>query len=263
MSQWEYQEPTSSTSPQAVRRIARDVADIMRNPMNADGVFYIHDESNMLRGAALIIGAEGSPYAHGCYFFEVSFPYDYPSRPPKLRAMTQDRTQPTRFHPNLYRNGKVCRAGLNTWRGQGWTSCMTLRTVLLDVAQAMNKEFPITEEPDISEKHPDAKPYNIALTYKNLEIAVCGTLRDGQCMYGMFAPIYMDYYLANRDKVLHGVDEASSAGEAVDVYVGIYEMRTKGSYAEIKIELEALLPPTPDHAAVQESGHSNGASAQN
>lgn len=242
MPQWEYSEPASSATPQTVRRIAKDVADIMRSPMNADGVFYIHDEANILRGAALIIGAEGSPYAHGCYFFEVSFPFDYPSRPPRLRAMTQDKTQRTRFHPNLYRNGKVCRAGLNTWRGQGWTSCMTLRTVLLDIAQAMNKAFPIIEEPEITEYHPDAKTYNTALTYKNFEIAVCGTLRDGQREYMEFSPIYMEYYKRNRSRILEALDMAASKGDTIDVYIGIYEMRVSGSYEKIKGELQELIP---------------------
>ena len=207
MSKWEYPEQQSSATPAAVRRIAKDVADLMREPMVADGVFYIHDEANILRGAAMIIGAEGSPYAHGCYFFEVSFPYDYPQRPPRLRATTQDKRQRTRFHPNLYRSGKVCRAGLNTWRGQGWTSCMTLRTVLLDVAQAMNQEFPIVEEPEITPRHPDAKLYNIALQYKNFEIAVCSTLQNGQDAYGEFASVYQPYYRKNQTEIMNIIDK--------------------------------------------------------
>ena len=42
--------------------------------------------------------------------------YQLSSHYSKLTYLTNDGN--TRFHPNLYRNGKVCLSVLNTWRGK-------------------------------------------------------------------------------------------------------------------------------------------------
>jgi ubiquitin-conjugating enzyme E2 Z len=234
--------PGNPPPPSCVRRIARDVADIMKTPMSGDGVYYAHNQDNVLSGTAMVIGADGGPYAHGCYFFAVEFPNSYPQQPPTLKALTQDRTGRTRFHPNLYRNGKVCRAGLNTWRGQGWTSCMSLRSALLDIAQAMNQEFPIVEEPDFTPSHVDAKPYTRALTYKNYEVAVLGTLAGTNPSVSEFWPVYAEYYGRHREEILAALDSMIADNPIVDCYVSVYEMVTRGDYRSLRPQLEAVLP---------------------
>ena len=60
----------------------------------------------MLKGYAVVFGPDDSIYRYGAYIFEFKFPTNYPYSPPKLNYMTNDGL--TRFHPNLYRNGKVC-----------------------------------------------------------------------------------------------------------------------------------------------------------
>ena len=60
----------------------------------------------MLKGYAIIFGPSDTLYRYGAYCFEFKFPTNYPFSPPKLKYMTNDGY--TRFHPNLYRNGKVC-----------------------------------------------------------------------------------------------------------------------------------------------------------
>ena len=42
----------------------------------------------------------------------------------------------TRFNPNLYRNGKVCISLLNTWKGEQWTSCQTIESILLSLVES-------------------------------------------------------------------------------------------------------------------------------
>ena len=80
--------------------------------------------------------------------FEFNFPTNYPMSPPKLNYLTNDGS--TRFHPNLYRNGKVCLSVLNTWRGEGWTSCQTIRSVLLILVTLFHNK-PLLNEPGITE----------------------------------------------------------------------------------------------------------------
>ena len=111
------------------RRLIKDIKEVLKNPLYDQGIYYTHDEENMLKGYALIIGPGESLYEDGFYFFEFLFPKDYPFRPPKVIFHTRDGV--TRFNPNLYRNGKTCLSILNTWKGESWTSCQSIRTVLL------------------------------------------------------------------------------------------------------------------------------------
>ena len=144
------------------QRLKKDIADIMRTPLNDNGIYYIHDETNFLKGYALICGPSDTPYEYGFYFFKILFPTNYPISPPKLTFCNYDNSNNTRFNPNLYRNGKVCISILNTWRGEGWTSCLTLKTVLLSVQTILNKN-PLINEPNISIEHQSVIPYNIII----------------------------------------------------------------------------------------------------
>ena len=94
--------------------------------------------------------------------FEFKFPANYPVSPPKLTYLTNDGS--TRFHPNLYRNGKVCLSVLNTWRGEGWTSCQTIRSILLILVTLFHNK-PLLNEPGIKESHHSFIPYNKIITY--------------------------------------------------------------------------------------------------
>ena len=60
----------------------------------------------------------------------------------------------TRFHPNLYRNGKVCLSILNTWKGEQWTSCQTIRSILLTLITLFHNK-PLLNEPGFTEKSSD------------------------------------------------------------------------------------------------------------
>ena len=99
---------------QTQKRLISDITNLYKNPLNEQGIYYIHDDENMLKGHAMIIGPQDTPYEDGMYFFEFTFPYDYPINPPKVIFLNCDGK--TRFNPNLYRNGKVCLSVLNTWR---------------------------------------------------------------------------------------------------------------------------------------------------
>ena len=90
----------------------------------------------MLLGHALIIGTENTVYEHGFYLFKFEFPINYPISPPKVLFYPNDRK--TRYNPNLYRNGKVCLSLLNTWTGEQWTACQSIRSILLTLISILN-----------------------------------------------------------------------------------------------------------------------------
>lgn len=152
-----------------IKRLQKDIIDIIRNPLTDNGIYYSHDDTNMLKGYAVVFGPDDSIYRYGAYIFEFNFPTNYPYSPPKLNYMTNDGL--TRFHPNLYRNGKVCISILNTWKGEQWTSCQTIRSILLMLVTLLHNK-PLLNEPGIKETHSSFKPYNKIITYKNLEIAI-------------------------------------------------------------------------------------------
>ena len=239
-----------------IRRIARDVADVMRTPLTAEGVYYQHDDEDVYEGWAAIIGKPGTPYAHGCYTFHLRFPQSYPVAPPEVTARTQDPAQRTRFHPNLYRNGRVCRSSLNTWKGEGWSSCLTLRAVLLDIAQALNRAEPLLEEPGVTMGHRDRVNYNRALRYKNLEVAVLGTLRspepEGAALTGVRAA-YKEYCRENAASIIEHARGLAAHEPMEPLRIGMYEMTVSGSYPHVVAGLASELAPEIDPEASRES----------
>lgn len=154
---------------ETVKRLIKDVKDLKKNPLESDGIYYSHDETNILKGYAMIIGPPNSMYSGGFYFFKLNFPTDYPFSPPKLEYSTNDGV--TRFHPNLYKNGKVCLSILNTWRGESWSSCQSIRSILLTLLTILDDK-PLLHEPGLSEKSPDFTKYNDIILYKNVEFSI-------------------------------------------------------------------------------------------
>ncbi|GKE45666.1 probable ubiquitin-conjugating enzyme E2 25 isoform X2, partial [Tanacetum coccineum] len=78
-----------------------------------DTIFVRVYESRMDLLRAAIIGAQGTPYHDGLFFFDVCFPITYPSSPPLVTY----RSGGLEINPNLYGDGYVCLSLLNTWDG--------------------------------------------------------------------------------------------------------------------------------------------------
>ena len=65
---------TPTIDKETYRRLLKDVKDLILNPLTMDGIYYIHDEDNMLKGYAMIIGPEETIYEDGFFFFEIKIP---------------------------------------------------------------------------------------------------------------------------------------------------------------------------------------------
>ena len=68
---------TQFISKESINRLLKDVKQIIKNPLTENGIYYIHDDTDLLKGYALIIGPEDTPYYGGNYFFELNYPFDY------------------------------------------------------------------------------------------------------------------------------------------------------------------------------------------
>ncbi|GFP94700.1 probable ubiquitin-conjugating enzyme e2 25 [Phtheirospermum japonicum] len=87
-----------------------------------DEVFVRVYEVRMDLLRAVIIGAEGTPYHGGLFFFDVFFPSSYPNVPLHVHYHSRG----LRINPNLYNCGKVCLSLLNTWGGSQKEKCIPL-----------------------------------------------------------------------------------------------------------------------------------------
>ncbi len=151
------------------KRLFKDIIDIEKNPLINEGIFYIHDYDNIEFGYAAIVGPKNTPYENGVYLFKFKFKSSYPFEPPVLTYLTNDGK--TRFNPNLYRSGKVCISILNTWKGERWSACQSIRSVLVMLVTVLNEE-PFLNEPGIKKTNKQYSNYNNIINYKNFEVAI-------------------------------------------------------------------------------------------
>ena len=227
---------TTFISKETINRLLKDVKQIMKNPLNENGIYYIHDDSDMLKGYALIIGPTDTPYFGGNYFFELNYPSDYPHSPPKVKYWTNGNN--VRFNPNLYICGKVCISLLNTWRGDQWTSCQSISTILLTLCTLLC-ENPLLNEPGVNNGHPDIKNYEEIIQFANLDIAICDIIQKKKYVYmpffENFYPIIKDNFLKNYDKFLEFANQKNNKMNLTvnEFRTGFYSMRVVVDYNSV------------------------------
>jgi ubiquitin-protein ligase len=236
-------------------RLKKDIVDIMKHPLKDNGIYYIHDDENILNGYFLIVGPPDTPYEFGFYFFKIEFPKNYPMSPPKITFCNNDNVTNTRFNPNLYRSGKVCVSILNTWRGEGWTSCLTLRTILLSIQSLFNKN-PLINEPNISISHISVKPYNLLITHRNIDICIYNIIKniisnshnyeEDEKVFYLFNNDIKQTFFLNYDNIQKKIDllkksTYNNTTQIVSIYNMSYNIRYDNmmdNIKKIKIELE-------------------------
>jgi len=115
----------------ALRRLTRELAEMQKDPppgcsagLKAAGDFFVWDAS--------IMGPPGTPFEGGIFQLSVTFPADYPFKPPKLSFLTPI------YHPNISADGQICVDIL----GDGWGPALTLGRVLLSLISLLSDPNP-------------------------------------------------------------------------------------------------------------------------
>lgn len=195
----------------ASRRIQHDVTRAATSTsLPSHGIYYIPHEDTILKGTALLVGREGTPYYGGFYFFSVEFPAEYPFVPPKVLSLTQDGR--TRFNPNMYIDGKVCLSILNTWHdGPQWSGVLTIESVLLSIMSDVLNRNPLENEPMYTGcgMTPDAQKYNRSIWHANLRTAILENLTAPPSWARPFLTIMRSEFLKAKPELLKLCADAS------------------------------------------------------
>lgn len=230
-------------SKETVHRLLKDVKQIIKSPLTEHGIHYHHDEEDMLKGYALIIGPSDTPYFGGYYLFELNFPLDYPHSPPKVFFRTNGDN--IRFNPNLYICGKVCVSLLNTWRGDQWTSCQTISTVLLTLCSLLCKD-PLLNEPGVSSYHKDIKSYNQIIEFSNIYIAICDIINKKTGVFlktfFIFYPIIKEHFLTNYKNYIKFIeDKLANNPNSYRLATDFYKLNIEINYNKLLIKLNKTI----------------------
>ena len=215
------------------KRLLKDITEIYKNPLDKDGILYYHDQNCMFKGYAIIFGPKETIYENGVYMFDITYTQEYPFKPPIVKYLTNNGS--TRFNPNLYRNGKVCLSILNTWKGETWTSCQTIKTILLTLITLFHNK-PLLNEPGIKEQDKDFIPYNKIIEYMNIYTAIKDIINKKK-LPNHFKNYWNDinnHLLTEKNNIIKKVETLyKSNPKPKDYYVRIYDMKTTIDYGEL------------------------------
>ena len=229
----------SGSIPQyTIKKLVRDIRELIKTPLNDNGIYYIHDENNMLKGRALIIGQPNTPYFGGSYLFHLDYPVDYPYVPPKVSFHTNGNN--VRFHPNLYNTGKVCLSVLNTWYGDQWSSCQSISTILLTLVSILTKN-PLEHEPGRDFRDPDFYKYTQIVEFANLDIAIGYMVTTTPDKFLMFRQHIIDNFMSNFNNLIRVVEDLQIQFPIpITVSVIIYQMTYQIDYTLLLTKLKTL-----------------------
>jgi ubiquitin-conjugating enzyme E2 Z len=215
----------------AVKRIFNDQIRLERESLNPHGIYHVFDENNLYSAKAMMIGPSDTPYENGYYFFDITFPENYPFSPPAVKFCSTDGY--IRFNPNLYANGKVCLSVINTWAGPSWTSCQNLSSVLLSIQSLLNKH-PLQNEPGY-ETCVDSKSvnYNKYIKHEVMRFAIYNLLKTPPAGFECFHHIMRDHFVKNIDWHKNQLIELSSSVTEPDIASGVYNLTVKNSYSDL------------------------------
>ena len=115
----------------AVMRLMSDLRDLQEDPPEGCSAAPASDD-NLFVWNASIIGPDESPWEGGIYSLRVSFPEQYPVKPPKVRFTCE------MFHPNVYADGTLC---LDIIQDQ-WSAIYTVGTILTSIQSLLTDPNP-------------------------------------------------------------------------------------------------------------------------
>jgi ubiquitin-conjugating enzyme E2 D/E len=129
----------------ASKRISRELKELEKDPPISCSAGP-KNATDMFKWQAEIYGPTETPYQGGTFLMDITFPPDYPFKPPKVQFRTKV------YHPNINTQGGIC---LDILKDQ-WSPALTISKVLLSICSLLTDPNP--DDPLMSD---------IARQYKN------------------------------------------------------------------------------------------------
>ncbi len=89
-------------------------------------------DANIFQWSATLIGPKDSPYEGGIFLLSISFPQNYPFKPPKINFDTKI------YHPNINSSGAICLDILSS----NWSPALTISKTLLSISSLLTDPNP-------------------------------------------------------------------------------------------------------------------------
>lgn len=180
----------SNPRRKVLKRLAAEFSDFESClPIHEESsVFFRFCDESMCHAQMLIIAVDDTPYATGCFIFDVKFPDNYPQSPPKVNLQTTGRGA-VRFNPNLYNCGKVCLSLLGTWSGRSegerWNPGLsTFLQVAISIQSLIFVPEPYFNEPGwerymgTADGDRRSKQYNVVIEKGTTQHAIIEMIQD-------------------------------------------------------------------------------------
>ena len=246
-------------------RIAQEMGTLATSlPLSYESsVFVCSDEDRIELMKAMITGTPGTPYASGCFLFDIFFPADYPKVPPLFNFLTTGQGT-VRFNPNLYNNGKVCLSLLGTWSGTAnemWQpKRSTVLSVLISIVAMILVADPYFNEPGYevwrgtSTGTDRSRLYNQTIREATVRHAMLGHLREEHHDTFFREAIRRHFFIKQKEvdqQVLEWVEDAPSGSAHRERMVQLHkELRT--SLIKLSKEMRSTIP-LPDSSLISPS----------
>ncbi|KAK7327883.1 hypothetical protein VNO77_21976 [Canavalia gladiata] len=158
-----------------MKKVQQEWSILEKNLPETIYVRAFEERMDLMRAA--IVGASGTPYHDGLFFFDIHFPPEYPSEPP----MVHYNSGGLRLNPNLYESGKVCLSLLNTWTGTAaevWNpGASTILQVLLSLQALVLNEKPYFNEAGYDQQIGRAEGERNSVSYnENAFLVTCKSM---------------------------------------------------------------------------------------
>jgi len=127
--------------------LKKQLNELKKNPVEGFSAGLV-DDNDIYKWEVLIIGPPDTPYEGGFFKAHLTFPREYPLRPPKMKFISEI------WHPNIDRSGDVCISILHEpgddkygyeKASERWLPVHTVETILISVISMLadpNDESP-------------------------------------------------------------------------------------------------------------------------
>lgn len=247
-------------NPGRVKRLAQEATTLSTSlPLSfSSSVFVRCDTDRLDIMKVLITGPSDTPYANGCFEFDVYFPHDYPNSPMMINLETTGRHS-VRFNPNLYNDGKVCLSILNTWHGrpeEKWNAqTSSFLQVLVSIQSLILVNEPYFNEPGFERSrgtqsgNHSSREYNSNIYQACVKWAMLEQIRNpSPCFKDV---IYTHFWFKRNEicqQIESWIDELSRSiqvSERCGRTISFNSMVLKRQYRQLRDELAKL--PCPEN----------------